>query len=311
VREDYNYSKDIMIAKVIRAYYSLFRNKMLLEVREESKLQARKNLDRSKAFLDAGSATRVDMLKAQVRYSNTKLDVINARNAMEMAREEIKSLMNRREDSFFSIDTSMTIEYKKPELENEIEYAFNNRADLKSMRYSIKAAKSNISAAKAGWWPSFGVNINYYWNDRKLVDNPLDMFREEYQWSVTGFMSFSIFDRMSTSTKVKSAKADQRIAEYNLEKRKLSAVKEIKNLIFGMNEARERITVANEIIIQAEEEVKLAEERYRIGAGTMLETIDAHVALTTARADLVKAKCDYLVAEADLARAAGKMSGQN
>jgi outer membrane protein TolC len=179
------------------------------------------------------------------------------------------------------------------------------------MRYSIKAAKSNISAARAGWWPSLGVNFNYYWNDRKLVDNPIDMFREEYQWSVTGFLSFSIFDRMATSTKVKSAKADQRIAEYNLEKRKLSAVKEIKNLIFGMNEARERITIAHEIIIQAKEEVKLAEEQYRIGAGTMLETIDAHVALTKANADLIKAKCDYLVAEADLARAVGKMSGQN
>jgi len=136
------------------------------------------------------------------------------------------------------------------------------------------------------------------------------MFREEYQWNITGFLSFSIFDRMVTSTSVKTAKADHRIAEYNLEKRKLNAVKEIKNLIFGMNEARERITVAHEIIEQAKEEVKLAEERYRIGAGTMLETIDAHVAYTTAQADLIQAECDYLVAKADLARAAGKMSVQ-
>jgi len=133
-REDYNYSKDIMIAKVIRAYYNLFRSKMLLDVQKDGKQQAKKNLDRSKAFLDVGSATRVDMLKAQVRYSNTKLDVIKARNVKEMAREELRTLMNRREDNFFSIDTSMTIVYSKPELKNEINFAFKNRADLKSMK---------------------------------------------------------------------------------------------------------------------------------------------------------------------------------
>jgi len=306
-REDYNYSKDIMIAKIIRAYYNLYRNRMLYSVQVESKEQASKNLERAIALLEAGSATRVDKLKAQVRYSNTKLNVIKTRNSMEMAREELRNLMNRGEDRTFSVDTSMTIEYSEPEYQDVIEFALNNRADLKSVRYNLEAAESNVSAAKAGWWPSLGIGFDYYWNDRQLVDNPLDIFREEYQWNVTGFLTFNIFDRMSTSTKVKSAKADRRIAEYDLEKRALEASKEIKNLIFGMNEARERIAVAREIIRQAKEEVKLAEERYRIGAGTMLETIDAHVALTTAKADLIEAKCDYLIAEADLARAAGKM----
>lgn len=307
-REDYNYSKDIMIAKVIRSYYGMYRNKMLLVVQKESKEQAEKNLDRSKALFEAGSGTRVDVLKAQVRYSNTRLDVIKARNALEMAREELKALMNRRKESLFSVDTSMTIEYSEPEFQDEIEFALANRADLKSMGYNLEAAKAGISAARAGWWPSFGLNFNYYWNDRELVDNPLDIFREEYQWSITGLLSFNIFDRMATSARVKSARADYRIAEYNLEKSNLDAVKEIKNLFYGMNEARERIEVAHEIVKQATEELRLAEERYSVGAGTMLETIDSQVALTTAKGDLIKAKCDYLAAEADLARAAGKMS---
>jgi len=282
-RAEFNYTKDMLIAQVIRSYYNLVRTRMLYVVQVESKKQAEKNLERARALLEAGSATRADVLRAGVRFSNTKLRVIEARNDMAMAREELKSLMNRRSGEGFEVDTTMAIEYMDPAVEREIDYALKNRSDLRSLEFNMKSAKSDIRAAQGGWWPSLGVSFNYNWNDRQLVDNPLDVFREEYQWSVTGYISLNVFDRMVTSTRVKTAKADHRIAEYNLEKSELEAVKEIKNLIFGMNEARERIEVAK-------------------------ETIEAHVALTTAKGDLIRAKCDYLVARADLERATGKMT---
>jgi len=68
------------------------------------------------------------------------------------------------------------------------------------------------------------------------------------------------------------------------------------------------VAVATETVEQAQEDVRLAEERYRVGAGTMLETIAAQVALTQAKADVIGAKCDYLVAVADLDRATGRES---
>jgi outer membrane protein len=116
----------------------------------------------------------------------------------------------------------------------------------------------------------------------------------------------NLFDRFLTNSNVGMAKADLRRTEYSLEKAKLDAIKEVKNLIFIMNEAKERIIVASETVEQANEDMRLAEERYRVGAGTMLETIDAQVALTQAKADVIEAKCDYLIAIADLARATGR-----
>jgi outer membrane protein TolC len=138
-----------------------------------------------------------------------------------------------------------------------------------------------------------------------MADN-LNFFKEEYMWSIIGYVSLNIFDRFATSASVKRAKADHRIAEYNLENAKLQAVREIKSLVFMLRESRERISVATETVEQAMEDVRLADERYRVGAGTMLETIDAQVALTQAKADVIDAKCDYLIAAADLARATGR-----
>ncbi|MCK4351248.1 MAG: TolC family protein, partial [Candidatus Krumholzibacteria bacterium] len=147
--------------------------------------------------------------------------------------------------------------------------------------------------------------FNYSWSDREMAEN-YNFFKDEYSWSVGASVTFNIFDRFVTSSSVGMAKADYRKAEYRLERAKLDAIKEVKKLVFLINEAKECILVATETVEQAQEDVRLAEERYRVGAGTMLETIDAQVALTQAKADVIDAKCDYLIAVADLARATGK-----
>jgi outer membrane protein len=134
----------------------------------------------------------------------------------------------------------------------------------------------------------------------------LNFFKNEYSWGITGYLSLNIFDRFQTSSSVRIAKADARIAEYNLEKAKLDAANQIRTLVLTITQARERISVASETVEQANEDLRLAEERYRVGAGTMLETIDAQVALTQAKAEVIQGKCDFLIATADLAVATGK-----
>jgi outer membrane protein TolC len=304
-REDLRYSKDLITARVIRAYYNLVRSTMLRRVQEEALQQAKKSLERTEALLEVGSATRADVLKARVLYSNTRLNLIRSRNAVELAREDLISLLSIAGGRSIDVDTTMTITYIDPNIDEEIAHALGNRPDLESLNYSIGSASAGIAAAKSGWLPTIGASFGYGWNDREMADN-LNFFKDEYAWSITGYVSLNIFDRFATSSNVRNAKANHRIAEYNLKNAKLQAVREIKSLVFILRESRERISVAAETVEQAMEDVRLADERYRVGAGTMLETIDAQVTLTQAKADVIDAKCDYLIAGADLARATGR-----
>lgn len=304
-REEYRYMKDIVTAMVINKYYNLVRAKMLLVVAEESLDQAKQNLERSEALLEVGSATRADVLKARVRHSNTRLSLIRARNAVAFAREDLVSVLSMREEQEVDVDTTMVIRFGEPDIEEEVKQALANRPDLKSLELSKGAAQASVAAAKSGWWPSIGAGFNYGWSDRQMAED-LNFFKDEYSWSIGASVSLNLFDRFLTSSNVGRAKASLRRAEYSLEKAKLDAIKEVKNLVFIMNEAKERIIVASETVEQANEDLRLAEERYRVGAGTMLETIDAQVALTQAKADVIEAKCDFLIAVADLARATGR-----
>lgn len=304
-RADLAYRKDVVSVQVIRAYYDLVRSRMLEGVQEESVDLAKRNLERTEALLKVGSATKADVLKARVRHSNTKLSLIQATNATALAREELAALLRIGRPDSIEVDTVMTIRDVEPDAAAEVGFAMGHRADLMSLKHSISSAGAAVTAARSGWFPSLGASFDYRWNDRKMADN-FDFFKNEYMWSVNGYLSFNVFDRFVTKSNVSTAKADRRIAEYSLEKAKLDAAKEIRGLILTIKQAKEFIAVATETVEQAEEDLRLAEERYRVGAGTMLETIDAQVALAQAKADVIKAKTEYLTAAADLARATGK-----
>jgi outer membrane protein TolC len=254
-----------------------------------------------------GSGTRADVLKAKVRHSNTKLDLIRARNQVELAREELIALLNLDDYTGLGVDTSLVMSMDVPDPGSEVSFAMGNRSDLRGLRAYLDGADAGVRVAQSGWLPTFGANFGYYWSDRQMAEN-LNFFSNEYSWNVTAYMRLNVFDRFWTSANVKTAKADYRISEYQLEKSKLNAVKEIKSLIIVINEAIEREAVATETVEQAREDVRLAEERHRVGAGTMLDTIAAEVALTQAKADVIGAKCDYLIAIADLDRATGRES---
>lgn len=306
-KEELQYNYDMITATVIRAYYNVVRYERLTVVAEESVDQALQSLERSEALLEVGSATRADVLKAKVLHSNTKLDLIRAKNAVELAKEDLKAVLNLNDYSNVTVDTTLVMSMTNPDAAREIGFAMDNRSDLLGLRAYLKGADAGVRVAKSGWLPTLGANFGYYWSDREMADN-LNFFREEYSWNVTAYVRLNVFDRFNTSANVKTAKADYRISEYQLEKSKLNAVKEIKSLIIVINEAIERVAVASETVEQAQEDVRLAEERYRVGAGTMLDTIAAQVSLTQAKADVIGAKCDYLVAVADLDRATGRES---
>jgi outer membrane protein TolC len=70
--------------------------------------------------------------------------------------------------------------------------------------------------------------------------------------------------------------------------------------------AKEMITAREEGVASAAEDLKLAEERYRVGAGTALELIDAQVNSTSAQSNHVRALYDYKLALAQLEKAVGK-----
>ncbi|HXV14228.1 MAG TPA: TolC family protein [Candidatus Krumholzibacteria bacterium] len=299
------YTRDFVRAVTIREYYELVRQNKLEEVQVANLEAKRRNLEQIEAFYKIGSRTKADYLQARVDYSNSELLLMNVRNAKAIADARLKSRLNIPQDAPLEVDESIDFSASPVDLNAEVDYMFEHRSDLLASRYRIDAARAGLSVTEKQRYPTIDASFNYGWNDRTFPGGG-EVFKNNYSWSIGAFLNWNLFDRFQTKSGIQNARAQHRIAEYNLQQAKIDAVLDVKQIVLNIEQATERLDLAEETVAAAEENLRLAEERYRVGAGTILETIEASSSLTSAQASLIDARVDYLVNRADLQRATGR-----
>ena len=299
------YTRQQVTETVIETYFNLLRAKLLLGVAQESEKVAADQLERTRALYELGSAARSDVLKQQVQHDNTRLELVKAEQLHKQAYVNLEWAMNLESRATFDIDTTVSrIEFKTTDYEREREYAALHRQNLLSFREAELAADRRVWVARGPLFPSldFQYSFSLTRNESQFRFGSSD--QSNRAWSL--FASWNIWDRYQTYASVGRAKASSRIAEYERRQAELDAIREIRQLVDTMDEAKERLGVSRQTVASASEDLRLAQERFRVGAGTILDTVVAQSDLTRARANEVQAIVDYLIARARLARATGR-----
>ncbi len=302
-----DYSREQVIQNVAVAYYDLLRYIKLEEVAVETRDEAAAQLERTETYFRLGSAAKSEVLQQRVRLEQTRFDLVVAQNRVEESVANLAYAMNRPLAQRVDVDISpLQTEMVLEDVNVLYEEALVNRLDLKGTQYVAEASGYDASAAGGAFWPTIDLFGRY---SRNFDDTPY-RFGSQQSQSLTlgGQASWAVFNRFQNWTNSSQAKARARIAEYNHEQAGLDAQLEVRQFHNLMHEATERHKVAGETISQSEEELRLAQERFRVGAGTQLDRITAEANLASARAEEVQAVCDYLIARARLWRAVGRFN---
>ncbi|RKZ18572.1 hypothetical protein DRQ50_03925, partial [bacterium] len=301
------YTRERVVQDVVVAYYNLLRSAELLEVAMETRDQVAKELEKTETYFRLGSAAKSDVLQQRVQLENTRLDVVRADNAVKMDFVDLAFAMNRPLVSAFQVDRSiLQTDFAIEPVGALYSEAVDNRLDLRSSEHNVEARHEDIKAATASAWPSLDLSVGY---TRYENDSPFRFGAQKSDNINFGYrVNWAVFDRWQTWASRSQAKANARIAEYELDQAKLNVQVEVRQLYNLAIEARELAKVSAETIVQSEEELRLAQERFRVGAGTTLDIIVAQANLANARGQEVQAKCDFLIAQAQLHRAVGRLS---
>ncbi len=302
-----DYTRELVVEDVITAYFNLLRYVRLLEVAIDTRDKAAKELERTETYFRLGSAAKSDVLQQRVRLENTRLDVVVADNTVKKAFADLAFVMNRPLASPFRVDFSvLDTDYQVEDVDLLYREALERRLDLASNEYNLDARNKQVTSASSNLLPRIDLQVSH---TRYTNDSPYKFGSQKSSNTSWGYsVSWNIFDRMQTLTSRSKAKANARIAEYELEQARLNAQVEIRQLFNTMVEARERAKVSRETIKQSKEELRLAQERFRVGAGTTLDIIVAQANLANSRAQEVQAMCDFLIGQAKMDRAVGRIS---
>jgi outer membrane protein TolC len=299
------YTRQQVQEMVIDTYFNLLRAKLLLRVAQESEHVAREQLDRTRALYELGSAARADVLKSQVQLDNTRLTLVKAQQLVRQSQVDLEWAMNLENPTPFEIDTTLlNTPMKTTTFESERDYALIHRENLLSVREGEQAAGRRVWAARGSLLPTLDFRYSLGFDKTTSAYRFGAAKNSSHQWALAA--NWNLWDRYLNYAQIDQARATRRIAGLERRQAELDAIREVRRLVNSMDEARERLDVSQQTVASAQEDLRLAQERFRVGAGTILDTITAESNLTSARANEVQARVDYLISRASLARATGR-----
>jgi outer membrane protein TolC len=250
--------------------------------------------------------TTNDLMKVQVQLSDAQVRAIDADNMVRMAlyglnntlglplQTEITlaSTMQRRDRTYASIDTL-------------VERAMNNRPELAAMQARVRASEAGVTAARGGWWPQLALVGNYNYLNPNQRYFPL---KKEFKdsWDVSVSLSFDIWNWLQTANQSAQATAQLSQAREGLAMMGDGVMLEVTQNYLSIQKARERATVSERGVAQAEENYRITKGKFVQGMTANSELLDAEVALLQSRLNLVQSMVDYELAVAGLARAIGE-----
>jgi outer membrane protein len=273
----------------------------LVSVREASVRRAEEQLKVSVAKLHAGSATRSDSLRSLVTLGSTQLDLIQAQTDLATAEAGLARLIGESgrvralDDSSFrqvvtAVDTAVLrqqAEATSPRIQNAVA--------------SAEVARANLKASRSAYWPSLTLGANTSWNASRANDYA---FFNQRQLSLQ--LSWNLFNRFDRELTIAQREATFDVAEATAADERRAVEAELTQRLAELAAARSKIDITATSVAAATEDLRVQQERYRLGASTIVDVLTSQEALNQAEVDVVNARFDYLRAKAQLEALIGR-----
>jgi outer membrane protein len=300
------------IYNVTQAYHTLVEAAMLRKVQEEALIRSNKQLEVINSKYGLGSASLSEKLKAQVTVANDSVALLTRENSIRSAEFSLNLLLNR--DVTLPIipsDTLVNVPFDLS-LDQCIQVALENNPALKKSRADYDAAKTQVSIARASWLPSVSARMSWSWSttDTKRLDTlgvfqPLTDVGRSYSFGISA--SYAIFDGFQKKTSYSQARLSETNQRESYSAAQNQLISDVRQAFLNIQTARLQNQAAQLAEQSAQEDMKLQSERYRLGASSILELLDAQYSLTNAQYSRIQSLFQLNLAVASMAKAMGKM----
>lgn len=290
-----------------QAYWNYFKAIEIKTLIDENVVRMEKHLEDTKNYFDNELVTKSQLLKVQVQLSEIKLQQLQAKNGVALARTAFNKAIGVSLHEKTTIDRieitpeKSTISYEEYKTE-----ALQNRLELESLQYRIKAGEEHITAAHSGWIPNIYVAGNFtYSRPNQRIFPQKDRFDET--WDIGVQMQWNIWDWGNTSAKTEQA--EQQVLQLRTMKEDVSEKisLEVYNAYLKLQSAYDQVLLAKEVVEQAEEQSRVVKTAYDVQMATATELTDAETALLHAKTELTTSMVDYRIAVATFHKSLGRV----
>ena len=298
-----------VVLQVEQAWYRTLDARAQVEAAQNTADEAAQNLGSAQARMDAGLATRADLLQAQTARSQAQLGLESARGQERVMRGTLATALGLPPTSTLNIGSlpqDLDIDGQTGRIEDLLQKAADMRPDLAAAAYGLDQADSRLRQARAAGLPSlslFASDSPTWYLD--LLGGAPPSFGNNYTAGLS--VSTPLFEGLKIHNQVAAAKAQLDVARSTLQAARQQADLDVWTSFATVQTAAQRVRTARELLASATESQHVAQARYDQGVGNILELLGAQSALAAARAQEAQARADWLLAVAQLAHDTGAL----
>ena len=292
--------KTNVIQKVIQSYYNLLQAQKLYNVSEKNLEMSESQVDLVEKQFELGVVKKTDLLKANVANGQALVDMLNKKVNYENSRRVLFNDMGLQD--FGQKISAVDEEWVTPVIPTKTEILRSlkkNNPSIAIAKKQIKVRDVSYKLAKGLRKPIVNTSINYSANGENSKEL-IESFQDDWSLGFNLSLSIPIYSGNNLSMQQQQALLSIQQSEY-------SYITLLNDLRVQAELIRETLTnyteiipINQEIVLSAEEDLKLVTKRYSLGSATILEVLDAQVSLMRSKSSLINIIHDARIQEASL-----------
>jgi outer membrane protein len=270
-----------------RAYFSVLRAQALLKVAAQTVAARQAVADQVTALAESKLKSTLDVSFANVNLADARLLQVQAQNDLKAAEADLATAMGLPNESSFVLDEEPMPAPMPDQVSDLIRQALQNRPELKDLRLQQSAAERFTKAEHALYYPYVGVV-----GTAGFVPTGVETVPGRYG-AVGMNITIPIFNGGLFKARQTEAELKAKAASENVNDLQNRVTRDVRVAFLNATTAYDRIALTRQLLQQAKTSLDLAQTRYDLGLGNIVELSTAQLNLTTAQITDTRAQYEY------------------
>ena len=320
--QQYERAKELVIFNTASRYLQVLLDKELLAIAKQNLETSTAQLEQVQAQVELGARPMVDLFNQEAQVANDELVVTQRENTLSL-----NSLLLIRQ---LEIDPLGAYDFVVPDLTlNDLPWmdvnlrslvneALTTRSDILSAEASISSLRYQMQVTKNSLLPtlraSAGVSSRY--SDQYSIGGAEVSFSDQFfdqQVNRSLGLSFnvSLFNNWNRMYSIQSSQVQLKNAELNLDNSKMQVIQEVSQAYNDYSSYVKQLEASEKSLVSSERAFQTQQERYNLGASTLIELTQAQSSFVSAQSNYTQAMYNLIFQEKLLDFYLGKLKGDN
>lgn len=294
--QDLARARETVVFTVATDFLALVQQREQLRVQRENLTAQAALAAQIETYVKAGARTVADLYQQQASVASAQLAVVQAERAAELARIDVIRTLR--------LDPRGTYEFVTPQigqpataqpeaLDALIGRAIDTRADIRAGEARLEAARQDIRVAKSTRWPSVSLTAGYGSSYSSAVDGGWrDQLEEERGGSIGLNLALPLYDRGATRIAARRAEIRADSAQIDLDSLEQEVGSQVRTAVLDLESAQAQLTAADAQLAAAQRALDVTDQRYKVGAATLVELTQSRATQVAAASAAVTARYD-------------------